>query len=281
MARKVKAGTLSIYERHWKRLQRWMEDRGVPPLLECITVFLFIACLDDIMDAGYCYPAANFTRCAVALAYRIAQFDPPYVTDHPSVKAALKGFQRAAANRVTRRCGIGRVMREQLLKVLFPLVPLELWPQVYGAFMVGSEMLLRINEALASLAGHYGFTATAVDLYLPQSKSDQLRHGVSIRSTHPMLVRCMRRLCEGLQPGQRIFTVTAAYLNELIGRGATILGWQGYYSYHSFRHGTASDIWLHTKDLQQVQSAGRWLTKAAARWYIHIIQIPHDVGDDD
>ena len=51
--------------------------------------------------------------------------------------------------------------------------------------------------------------------------------------------------------------------------------------YHSFRHGTASDIWLQTKDLQQVQSAGRWLTKAAARWYIHIIQIPPDVGDDD
>ena len=43
-----------------------------------------------------------------------------------------------------------------------------------------------------------------------------------------MLVRCMRCLCEGLQPVQRIFTVTAAYLNELIGRGATILGWQGY-----------------------------------------------------
>ena len=169
-------------------------------------------------------------------------------------------------------------MREQLLKVLYPLVPVALWPQVYGAFMLGSEMLLRINESLASLAGHYVFTAAAVDLFLPQSKTDQLRHGVSIRSTHPMLVRCMQRLCEGVQPGQRIFSVTAAYLNELIARGATILGWQGYYSYHSFRHGTASDIWLQTKDLQQVQIAGRWLTKAAARWYIHIISEANNIN---
>ena len=151
---------------------------------------------------------------------------------------------------------------------------------VFVAMMLGSEMLLRVSEVLESEAAHYEFSTKAVELYLPHSKTDQLRRGVRIKSTHPMLCRMLRKLCAGVPPGQRIFTIQAAYLNELIRKGANVLGWEGYYSFHSFRHGTATDIWLETKDLHKVQLAGRWWTKAAARWYIHVIHVPQTVAEE-
>ena len=276
VAKKVTAGTLGNYERHWRKMRKWMVDMGVSPVLGALTVSMFILCLTHIYDAGYCYSAANLTRSAVALAYRLAQMDPPYVTDHPSVKAALKGFKRLAAPRAVRRCGIRKAARDQLLTSIYPGVPPFLWLQVFCAMMLGSVLLLRVSEVLGSLGGHFSFEDGAVLLFLPTSKTDQLRKGVYMRSTHPHLIQCLRCLCAGIHPDQPVFTVSADYLNDLIKRGACALGWKGYYSFHSFRHGTATDIWLRTRDLQQVQLAGRWLTKAAARWYIHIIQVPAD-----
>ena len=276
MAKKVTKGTLNIYERHWSKMRKWMGDMGVAPVLGVLTVALFIMCLTDIFNAGYCYPAANLTRSAVALAYRIAQVDPPYITDHPSVKAALKGFERLAACRSKRRNGIRKAQRDTLLQVIYPWVPTALWLQVFIAIMLGSEMLFRVSEVLDSWSNHYHFEPGAVLLYLPHSKTDQLRKGVHIRSTHQVLAQCLWRLCAGVPADKPLFTITADYLNELIRRGAQALGWQGYYSFHSFRHGTATDLWLSTRDLHQVQLAGRWITKAAARWYIHIIQLPDD-----
>ena len=276
MAKKVTKGTLNLYERHWQKLRKWMVDMGVAPVLGLLTVCLFIQCLTHIYDAGYCYPAANLTRSAVALAYRLAQADPPYVTDHPSVKAALKAYERLAASRSVRRCPIGKGSRDALLRVIFPWVPPGLWLQVFSALMLASEMLLRVSEALGGTPDHYQFPAGAVQLFLPFSKTDRLRTGVHIRSSHRCLAHCLQRLCAGVPAHQPIFTITAAYLNDLIRRGAKALGWKGFYSFHSFRHGTATELWLRTRDLAQVQLAGRWLTKAAARWYLHIIQIPDD-----
>ena len=276
VAKKVKAGTLNLYERHWRKMRKWMVDMQVAPVLGALTVSLFIMLLTDIYHAGYCYPAANLTRSAVALAYRLAQADPPYVTDHPSVKSALKGFQRLAACRSTRRHGIRKANRDKLFSMIHPWVPASLWLQVFSAMMLGSEMLLRVSEVLGSCSDHYTFETGAVSLYLPFSKTDQLRKGLQIRSTHQVLAQCLQRLCAGVPAGQPIFTIKADFLNDLIRRGAAALGWQGYYSFHSFRHGTATDLWLNTRDINQVQLAGHWLTKAAARWYIHIIQAPDD-----
>ena len=57
-----------------------------------------------------------------------------------------------------------------------------------------------------------------------------------------------------------------------------IWSWPGYYSYHSLRHGRATDIWLATGSLEAVMRAGRWSTKSAARWYVHVLDCP-DVED--
>ena len=46
--------------------------------------------------------------------------------------------------------------------------------------------------------------------------------------------------------------------------------WEGYFSFHSLRHGKASDLWDATHSLPMVMAAGRWLTIAATRLYIHV-----------
>ena len=252
----------------------WLKDRGLPPLLSSLTVPLLLQLFDDQYTAGYCYSTPNITRSAIALHCCLGLLPEPFITAHPSVKAALKGFKRRAAGRSVRREPIGKARYAKLVSIAKELTPPALWVQVEAALALGYEALFRVSEALDVMASHVSFTPEGVLIFLPASKTDQYRKGITIRVRERRLCSLLSQLCAQKGPHQRLFTISARLLNAVIRSAASFWAWPGYYSYHSLRHGRATDVWLATGSLDAVMQAGRWRTKAAARWYIHVLDTP-------
>ena len=88
------------------------------------------------------------------------------------------------------------------------------------------------------------------------------------------LCMLLRQLCAHRQPDQKLFSISACLLNAVIKQAAAYWSWPGYFSYHSLRHGKATDLWLATGSLEELMKAGRWSTRAAARWYVHVLDCP-------
>ena len=206
------------------------------------------------------------------MAYRVQRLSPPYATDHPCVKAALTGYQRKAANRSVRRQPLLGSMLAPLLKVVLESVPAVLQDEVEAIIRLGYAALFRISESRGVLMRHLTFFVGGVLLYLPTSKTDPLSRGVSVKvQTDPRLRELLLRLHRPGDPDAPLFRVTPAYINVLLQQAALSCGWQGYYSYHSLRHGRATDLWVANHDLQALMVAGRWRTRGAARYYVHQI----------
>ena len=273
IALQVTAGTLRNYERHLKLFHVWLEDLGYSTLLDDIHPDLIVHCFEDIWHAGYCYATPNALRSGIALAFRRALRDPPYPTDHPSVKSALKGYKRAAACRSVKRMPIVYAMYCFVLQFVAIDVDLDERNQVHAAVRLGYELLLRVSEVLAICVHHLLLLATCVEITIPSSKTDQLARGITFRITDPTLCRLLAELVARVKSGP-LFSITATQLNAIIRAVAARGHWQGYYSFHSLRHGKATDLWLSTGDILLVMRAGRWSTAAATRWYIHKIVAP-------
>jgi len=270
----VADSTWEAYDRQWRRTLVWLKDRGLPPLLSSLTVPLLLQLFDDQYAAGYCYATPNITRSAIALQCCLGLLPEPFITAHPSVKAALKGFKRRAACRSVRRQPIGKARYAKLLSIAKELTPPSLWVQVEAALALGYEVLFRMQESLEVRASHVSFTPEGVLIFLPSSKTDQFRRGISLRVKEHRLCSLLRQLCAQRGPHQRLFNISAGLLNGLIRTAASYWGWAGFFSFHSLRHGRATDLWLTTGSLEAVMHAGRWRSKAAARWYIHVIDMP-------
>ena len=273
MARRVVEGTQRTYDHHMWQFHLWLQDLGLSELLDDIYPKLLVQVFGDIYAAGYCYSTPNALRSGLAQKYRISLRDPPYPTDHPSVKLALEGYRRAAASRAQKRMPILLAMYRFLLSLVPLLVAMQLRNQVEALFTLGYELLLRVSEALAIWVHHLTFHADYIDLLIPSSKSDPMARGISIRIRDAKL-RSLLVECALSTPHGPIFTVDAAFLNDVIRGAAARGGWSGYFSFHSLRHGKATDLWLTTGDMALVQRAGRWATKAACRWYIHVLTAP-------
>jgi len=267
------------YDRQWRRLLEWLKDRGLPPMLSSLTVRLLLELFDDMFEAGFCYATPNLTRSAIALQCCLGLLPAPFITSHPSVIAALKGYKRRAASRSVRREPIGRARYNRLLALARQLVPAAMWLQVEAALALGYEALFRVQESLSVVGAHVSFTAEGVLIFLPSSKTDQFRKGVYMRVRDRRLCHLLRRLCATTQPHQQLFSITAKFLNSIIRQAASYYAWPGFFSYHSLRHGRATDIWLTTRSLEAVMQAGRWSTKSAARWYVHVLDCHHDIDD--
>jgi len=270
----VAESSWEAYDRQWRRALQWLEDRGLPPLLSSLTVKLLLELFDDQFEAGYCYSTPNITRSAIALQCCLGLLPAPFITAHPSVRAALKGYKRRAAARSVRREPIGRARYARLLSYAQQLTPPSLWPQVEAAFALGYEALFRVMESLGVSVAHVSFTVEGVLIFLPSSKTDQFQKGISMLVKGRRLCCLLRQLCANKAPHEKLFSISANLLNALIRQAAAHWAWVGYYSYHSLRHGRATDLWLATGSLEAVMRAGRWSTKAAARWYVHVLQCP-------
>ena len=268
------------YDRQWRRLLSWLQDRGLSPVLSSLTVPLLLEMFDEMFEAGFCYATPNLTRAAIALQSCLGLLPAPFITSHPAIIAALKGYKRRAAYRSVRREPIGKARYAKLLARAKQLVPPALWAQVEAALALGYEVLFRVQEALNVLVAHVSFTPEGVLIFLPQSKTDQFRKGVYMRVRERRLCNLLRSLCANRQPHQKLFSITAQLLNAVIRQAAAYWSWPGYFSFHSLRHGRATDIWLATGSLEAVMNVGRWRTKSAARWYVHVLDCP-DIDDSE
>jgi len=270
----VAPSSYEAYDRQWRRLLSWLHDRGLPPLLSSLTVPLLLEMFDEMFEAGFCYATPNLTRAAIALQSCLALLPAPFITSHPAIIAALKGYKRRAAYRSVRREPLGQARYAQLLARARQLVPPALWEQVEAALALGYAVLFRVSEALNVLVCHISFTPAGILIFLPHSKTDQFRKGVYMRVQDRRLCTLLRGLCANRQPGQPIFSITAALLNAVIRQAAAYWAWPGFFSFHSLRHGRATDVWLASRSLEAVMSVGRWSSKSAARWYIHVLDAP-------
>ena len=268
----MKQGSYDSYVRHFRMLMVWLQDNNYPTALGLIMPNWLIEAFEDLDAAGYCYSTPNTIRSAVALAVRLQGLSPPFVTDNPCVKAALQGYKRKAANRSVRRQPILGIMLAPLLKVVLDMVPTSLQDAVEAILRLGYAALFRISESRGVLMQHLTFLVGGLLLFLPTSKTDPLCRGVSVKIMTDLRLReLLLRLHRPGDPQAPLLRVHPAYINVLIRQAATTLGWQGYYSYHSLRHGRATDLWVATHDMQALMVAGRWRTRGAARYYVHQI----------
>ena len=252
--------------RHDRMLVQWMRDVGVTLL----TPAHFIQCLTDFYNAGYAYSTANLLRSALALSCRIWMVRQPYVTDHPSVKAALLGYRRLASYRSTRRSPIRHARLLSLIRMAAYWVPPVLMRQVVLAFRLGYAALLRISELLAIRRRQVSLARNRVLIFLPSSKNDQMSHGMTVVVRCPIVYQQLAERIADLPPQSFVFTVSSTLLNHVIRLVAREAHWEGYFSFHSLRHGRASDLWEEHHSLPMLMAAGRWLSMAAARIYIHV-----------
>ena len=243
-----------------------MSDVGVTLL----TPASFIQCLVDVYNAGYAYSTANLLRSALALSSRIWMVEQPFVTDHPSVKAALLGYRRLAAYRSTRRSPIRHPRLLHLLRMSSCWVPPQLRSQVALAFRLGYAALLRISELLGIRRRHVRFVRNRVHIYLPSSKNDQMAQGMTVVVRCPMVSQQLAERIADLPPHSFVFTISSTLLNHVIRLVACEAHWEGYFSFHSLRHGRASDLWEEFHSMPLLMAAGRWWSIAAARIYIHV-----------
>ena len=274
IAGKVVLDTYTNYARHYAMLQRWLLDNQFPTELAGLTPRMLVDCWDDVYLAGYCYPTPNNIRSAVAMLCRERFMTPPYVTDHPSVKAALDGYKKMAAHRSRRRQPIYHTRLEQLLrhmKRVCPWVPAALWFLITAAFIVAYRGFFRISEVRGFRRRHVVITAREITFYLPSSKSDQLGHGVTVHVHDLRANELLRGYWQATAPDAFLFPLQPEMLNAIIEQTAKALGWEGYFSFHSFRHGAATDFWRRTHDLMRLMARGRWRSKGAARYYVHDI----------
>ena len=270
----MKEGTYSNYARHYAMLHQWLCDNGLPTQLARLTARMLVECWDDVYLAGYCYPTPNNIRSAVAMRCRECYMTPPYVTDHPSVKAALEGYRRLAAARSKKRQPIGETRLEQLLsnmRRVCPWVPKALWGLITAAFRVAYRGFFRICEVKGFRRFHVVITEWEITCYLPTSKSDRLGHGVTVHIHDQQAIQLLQGYWQATAPEAYLFPLDPAMLNAIIEQTAKALGWVGYFSFHSFRHGAATDFWRRTHDLQLLMARGRWRSKGAARYYVHDI----------
>lgn len=243
-----------------------MTDVGVTVL----TPALFIQCLVDVYNAGFAYATANLIRSALALSCRMWLVEQPFITDHPSVKAALLGYRRMAAYRCTRRSPIRHGRLLHLIHAVQRWVPQALRGQVTLAYRLGYAALLRISELLGIRCRHLKFVGRGVQILIPFSKTDQLGHGIHVLVRCPVICQQLAQMVTGLPPDAFIFRISSTLLNNVIRLTARDSRWTGYFSFHSLRHGKASDLWDATHSLPLVMAAGRWSSVAAARLYIHV-----------
>ena len=262
--------TYSKYLRHLNFFAQWLMDHHRPPHLGSVTVPLLIDVLDDIYAAGYCYSTPNHLRSALALRYRMAVFPQPFPTNHPSFLAALAGYQRLAASRSRHR----QPLRQERYRMLVSYA--KAWfnglflLQLLAALSLGYELLMRISEARAVHPHHVSAGQDGMLVYLERSKTDPLARGISLRITDVFTAQCLQQLLAVTKQGPLI-TISTDTINEFISSVARAERWKGFYSFHSLRHGKATDIWLRTGNIYAVMLAGRWKSRASARWYLHII----------
>lgn len=238
------------YEYGKRKLMRWLHASG-----RVLTEKAFLDFVADCQTARLSYHVPNFARSWLAL-YEKVKFNRQIITASFRVKMALEGYRRLDARRERVRSPISSRLLRRLIQ---PTVP----KPTRMLFLLSYIFLLRVSEALSVAQGQGTVKKTTKGyvLFLPKSKADPEGRGVSVffrKSEVPAdLVSLLDKLIKKL-PLQ--VCPSPPDLNACV---HSVLG--ASYTFHSLRHGRATDLFKEGMTLPRLMSLGRWTPSQPSR----------------
>lgn len=251
--------TRKVYINYLDRLDRWLKGRDVND--ETLAEFVCV-----LFDAGKAPGSA-----AVALS---AARWRSFCEDKPDprgrrCKAALKNFRREGADR-----GRGQVdgLTWEQVDLLAALASKE--RTIYGCrdaawVSIMSDGLLRISEVSAIDVAHVDFQAQT--LFIPRSKTDQEGKGAELYLGEKTLAYIRTWMEKGkvndgplFRPIHRDFLralkrrLGTWAIRKIIKQRCRDAGFEGRFSGHSLRVGSAQSLAQRQATLVEMQQVGRW-----------------------
>lgn len=224
--------------------------------------------LNEFLDAGYGYGKANQVRNAVTKLLIVNGHENVLACDQ--FKAFLKSFKKLTLSRRKQRSPIRSSNLNFLVSVVMKsqLAP-GIKDQLRLMYEIGYWALARIGEVLPLTRG--GPTSVTVpapgklEINWEKTKTSPLPVKRTFDIPVEMGVR-LEKLISRTPQGKRIFaSITRSSANTVITK--VFPPHQGFYSFHSLRHGRARDLWA-TQPQVQVMWAGRWASMGSLRIYL-------------
>ena len=190
----------------------------------------------------------------------------------PSLKWHLAGTRRLYAAWVKRElgarcCPVTWSMAEAIAGILIHWS----WVEEGAMVLLLHHGLLRTMEGLSSRCGDYIFQLPLLKahLSLPDTKTSK-RHGrsESVGLYEATVVKLLAMLCENRQPGDKVYSGSAATFRKRLGLALSALGMADLdIQVQSMRRGGATDFFKKTNSMQEVAFRGRWANFATAKLY--------------
>ena len=144
--------------------------------------------------------------------------------------------------------------------------------QIAAAIVVGFDVIARTGELLNLTVDDIMWaTSSATALLRFRETKAGFREGVhqSVVVDEPVVLACLKFLCKGLKPGDRLLPLKEHAFRRLFSHVAQCLGLlQLGLKPYSMRRGGATFLWQATLSYDAVSHRGRWASIATCRRYV-------------
>jgi integrase len=284
--------TLTCYRAAYIKWRRWTDNfEEVKPLpAEARYVVLY---LNDLAKKGISYQVIVQAVSAIKWAHSLSGLESP--TDAVFIREALNSLKRKLAKKTVRKEPVASIHIQQLIDtvLLDDVTDLRNTTLMVLAFFA----LLRSDELRHIRKEDLSFTDTHLNLSIPRSKCDQLRHGDSVLVARLGGKHCPIALLEvylqllessgiclagedyifrrvitssaGKRLGDKHIPLTYSNLRDIIKRKLTKLGLNATkFGTHSLRSGGATAAANHAISDRLLQRQGRWAGPFSACRYL-------------
>lgn len=159
-----------------------------------------------------------------------------------------------------------------LLLAVCELLARETHERLAFMLVIAFSLFLRTSEILAFKRGDVEFGAEEAVMTLKVSKGISKRSYASVERLvvrDPLALVCLRRLCEGLEPGDALVMMSVAEFRRLWAKCIKRLGLEGEnYLPYAIRRGGATLFFRQTNNLPLTMLVGRWAHMRTARIYL-------------
>ena len=176
-------------------------------------------------------------------------------------RAALRGWRRMVPS-VKRP-----PLPVQVLYVMARFIKVELNLSYLALlFLLAFDGYLRIGEVCSLKVKDVRLVPTGAVLRLVSTKTGP-NQTVKVRSL--TMVRLLRRLVSGRKPEESLFGYSKESVGSYFRMVVAVHGWGAcLFTFHSIRHGAATEDLIQGVELQEVLRRGRWAAAKSARHYI-------------
>ena len=159
-----------------------------------------------------------------------------------------------------------------LLLAVCELLAREAHERLAFMLVIAFSLFLRTSEILAFRRGDVEFGAEEAVMTLKVSKGISKRSYASVERLvvrDPLALGCLKRLCEGLEPGDALVMMSVAEFRRLWATSIKRLGLEGEnYLPYAIRRGGATLFFRQTNNLPLTMMVGRWAHMRTARIYL-------------